>query len=674
MPRFGYLSYALTGVMTVLVAMSSSPAQTPVQVIAHSGDAAPGTPSGVVFDGFSGMVVNNLGATAFVGALQGTGVTADNDSGLWVGSVNALSLAAREDVFAPGTIGDARFAQFFFPSLNSLGQIEVFAQLRGSGVSAASEFGTWSGLPSSIQLAYRNGDPLPGIDPAFDVSTGAFPVYSNAGHVAFGGVFDDPNLAGSQFGVWAGPPGVIAAVAVPGQQAPGLAAGVTFRSALLPSINPGGQIVYLATIEGAGVTINNDRGIWIRSAGTSAIAVREAATAPGAGSFVGFGEFGQPAINASGAIAFTNTLIGLPVTDSNNRALYAGFPDSLSLVARENGDATGVPAGVVFDDFVDRALIGGSGAVGAQVKLRGTGVTVENDEGIWANPSGLFCKVAREGDAAPDTNASFSVLSAPSINFHGQTVFRGQLSGDGIDPSSDSGIWAVDPFNQLVLVAREGEALRLGPGDDRVLNSFNLVTGSGGQDGRSSSFNAASQLAFDAGFTDGSSAAVIARVGGAARVSDIAPVIGPASVNGYGLATPATAGDIVSVLGDAGYIRFADVAPTSSSVQILLDLGGTDAGIQAAMAEIAAAGDLYGYSFAQLGDGDFQAMLQVPSLGATPQFFYWNILNIGSVDLQRVQFVPEPPVVITLGLALAGLGLRRRRRAARVRRGEDNAK
>ncbi len=640
-------------------------AQAPVHVIARDGDPAPDTQSGVTFKGFSSVVINNLGSTAFVSGLDGPGVTSDNDTGLWAGAANSLGLAAREDASAPGALGDTRFAQFQFPSLNNLGQVEFFAQLRGSGVNAGNGYGTWAGLPGFIHLAYRNGDPLPGISPGLNVSTGAFPVYSNTGQVAFTGIYDDPSLPGSQFGVWAGAPGVITAVAVPGQQAPGFAAGVEFRSALLPTINPSGQIAYLARVEGTGVNINNDAGIWLHSGGSSSIAVREGAAAPGAGSFVAFGDrFAEPAINASGAIAFTNTLAGIPVNDDNERALYAGQPGSLNMVAREGGIAVGASPGVVFDDFGDRPFIGGSGAAVAQVKLRGDGVSPDNDDGIWANPTGVFTKVARQGDAAPDTTAGFFTLGAPTVNFHGQTAFSASLAGNGIDASNDSGIWAVDPFNRLVPVAREGRPLRLGPGDDRTISGLQLLAGSGGQDGRSSSFNAASQLAFSAAFMDGTSAAVVARVGGTARVSDIAPVLGAAAANGYGLGTPATVGDIVSVLGDAGYIRFAEVAPAGETDHILMDFAGTEMGVQAALAEIASGGDMYGYSFTHLAGGDFQAMLQVPSSGLTPQYFYWNILNIGGVDLQRVQFIPEPATLLLLVVAGPVLAHNRSRKEA----------
>ncbi len=646
---------ALPGAMIVcmsLLCARSAPAQSPVQVIAKAGDSAPGIAE-ASFGGFAAVVVNSTGSTAFQATLTGPGVTVENDSSLWRAAGGLLSLVARENVQAPLTPVGTRFAEFQFPILNNVGQVAFLGRLRGAVVNSTNEYGIWAGLPGGIQKAFRNGDPVPGIDSVFDVST-AVPIgYSNTGQVVFGGIYDDPALPGSQFGLWAGSPGAIVAVAVPGQQAPGFAQGVEFASALLPAMSPGGQIAFLARVAGPGVTLANDQGIWIGTTATSSRVVAEGSAAPNT-TLASYGNPGIPAINDAGQIAFTNTLTGPGVNGDTERAVFAGAPGSISLVAREGGSAHGAPAGVVFDDFNDLSLISGSGAVAAQVKLRGTGVTTENDTGIWASPTGVFTRVAREGDPAPGTSGTFSILNPPTMNFHGQVAFRATLTGAGVDESNNGGIWAVDPFNRLVRVLREGEAARLAPGDDRVLSptGVSLMTGSGGQDGHSSAFNSASQLALALHFQDGTSAAVLARVGGTARVSDIAPVLGPSAGNGYGLGTPATAGDIVSVSGDAGYIRFADVAPAGSPIQILLDFSGTDAGVAAALAEIRLGEAWYGYQLTELGPGDFQAMLQLTSHGTVPEFFYWNILNIGSVDLQRVQFVPEPATALLLAASL----------------------
>jgi hypothetical protein len=150
------LGWTALAVSMFLTEPSVGLAQMPVHVIARDGDPAPGAQSGVIFKGFSSVVINNLGATAFVGGLEGPGITADGDTGLWVGTANSLGLAAREDASASGALGDTRFAQFQFPSLNNLGHVEFFAQLRGSGVNAGNGYGTWAGLPGSVQLASLN--------------------------------------------------------------------------------------------------------------------------------------------------------------------------------------------------------------------------------------------------------------------------------------------------------------------------------------------------------------------------------------------------------------------------------------------------------------------------------------------------------------------------------------
>lgn len=646
-------------VVGTLLCSDRARAQAPVQVLARDGDTAPGA-GGAALNGLGRVVINSTGSAAFSAGLTGNGVTPDNDSSLWRSAGGILTLIAREDVQAPGTPVGIRFAGFQFPAINNLGQVTFLGNLRGGTVNDTNEYGIWAGLPGGIQKAFRNGDPVPGIDATFDVSVGVPFGYSSGNQVAFTGIFDDPAAPGSQFGIWAGAPGALTPVAVPGQQAPDLPAGVRFRDALLPAMSPGGQISFLATLAGPGISLGSDQGIWIGNTSTSTRIAREGAAAPDT-TLATYGNFGIPSINDAGEIAFTNTLTG-PGADSNNqRAIFAGAPGAIALVAREGETALGTTPGVVFDDFSERTLITGAGVVVSKVTLRGAGVSSDNNDGIWANPTGPFTRVARQGDPAPGTGALFNIVGAPTANFHGQAAFRGTLSGPDVNNSNDAGIWAVDPFNRLVLVAREGDSVRLGLGEDRILSSNGvlLVADSGGQDGFGSAFNSASQLGLAFNFEDGTSAAIISRVGGTARVSDIAPVLGAAINNGYGLGLPATAGDIVNVAGDTGYIRFADVAPAGTPMQILLDFGGTDAGLAAALAEIAKGTDWYGYQFTAMGPGEFQARLDLTSAGSTPQFFYWNVLNIGNLDLQRVQFLPEPNTLLLLAIAAGAARARR---------------
>jgi hypothetical protein len=86
----------------------------------------------------------------------------------------------------------------------------------------------------------------------------------------------------------------------------------------------------------------------------------------------------------------------------------------------------------------------------------------------------------------------------PALNNAGQIAFRATLIGSGVDGTNGDGFWATDRTGALQLIAREDDLLEMAPGDFRTISS--VVN-----DGRPISFNNLGQLAFWAGFTDGTS-------------------------------------------------------------------------------------------------------------------------------------------------------------------------
>ena len=72
------------------------------RTVALRGDAAPGTDPGTTFFSFEDPMIDDEGNTAFVATLFGTGVTSDNQRGLWVERDGVLTLVAREGFQAPG--------------------------------------------------------------------------------------------------------------------------------------------------------------------------------------------------------------------------------------------------------------------------------------------------------------------------------------------------------------------------------------------------------------------------------------------------------------------------------------------------------------------------------------------------------------------------------------------
>ena len=75
------------------------------QPLAREGDAAPGTPAGVSYSGFfsTTAALNDAGQAAYVAFLTGSGVTPANGGALYAGPLAAPQLVARTGDAAPGT-------------------------------------------------------------------------------------------------------------------------------------------------------------------------------------------------------------------------------------------------------------------------------------------------------------------------------------------------------------------------------------------------------------------------------------------------------------------------------------------------------------------------------------------------------------------------------------------
>src|SRR3990172_5834823 len=92
-------------VLTACLAAMPNMAWAAVRTVALSGQSAPDVVAGVAYSGFREFSLNDSGRTAFVATLNGAGVDASNDTGLWSEGLGSLSLVARtgsEAIGAPG--------------------------------------------------------------------------------------------------------------------------------------------------------------------------------------------------------------------------------------------------------------------------------------------------------------------------------------------------------------------------------------------------------------------------------------------------------------------------------------------------------------------------------------------------------------------------------------------
>lgn len=118
--------------------------------------------------------------------------------------------------------------------------------------------------------------------------------------------------------------------------------------------------------------------------------------------------------------------------------------------------ADAIPGGAVFSGIYSPA-INDSGNVALRAKFAGTGITSRNDSGIFLHRrlSGL---IAREGDSAQGTSATFAGFGDPVINAEDKVAFYATLRRDEslVTKLNDQGIWTT-LGGSLALAIREGD-------------------------------------------------------------------------------------------------------------------------------------------------------------------------------------------------------------------------
>jgi hypothetical protein len=496
-----------------------------VRTVAVTGQPAPGVPAGTVFRSFtSEPSLNNLGRTAFHAWITGGGVSDQNDTGIWSDGLGQLELVAREGSGAPGTQGGATFHSFFgrLP-LSDAGGISFFAEAVLATGPAVPIPSFWSRAAGDLRMVARLHDRAPGT--SGNIRFNYLSHHVGAERVGFyGGLGNTVDVNNS--GIWSDISGSLELVVLQGEQGPGAPPGYTFDYFDLFSlvVNDVDDLVFRGRTHGSGV-LGYRYGIWRATADGLELLALQGDQAPGLAGGVTFVDFDTipPSVNALGLnnarqIAFSSTIAGTEVDSTNDMGVWAGEPSDLRLVAREGSAAPGT-GGAAFNYDLHGVVLNSKGQTAFQAFLTGHGVDSTNNVGVWSEGTGDLELVARSGSHAPGTpvgvvfrdfgSFSFETLV---LNAQGQVAFPATLTGDGVDISNNRGIWATDPGGQLQLIARAGDTLQIAPGDSRTIRSLGFVAGSGNEDGRPSGFNDFGELAFSAQFTDGSSGIFISNL------------------------------------------------------------------------------------------------------------------------------------------------------------------
>ncbi len=483
--------------ISALLALSclglAQPAQANNTIIYKTGDQAPGTASGAQFSTFSAPLLNSNSNVAFQANLrQGFGgVTSSNDAGIWRDN----SMIARESGFAPGTsyfsgsfLISRQYAGFGNLTMNSSGQLAYIGVLSGSTTNN-------SGIWQENTLIARTGSQAGGLASGSLFNSLFFPVINNQGQVAYEGFLrqgGSVNLSNDN-GLWRNS----SLIAREDNSAP--VSGGKFSYFNAPTLNNHGQTLFEGHLKVTGpVTSTNEEGLWR----DGALIAREDQQAPGTPSGAKFSSFATDTLNNKGQVAYGARLRtgSGGVTSDNDNGLWRDN----TLIAREGNRPGGTPTSTQFSSFgAPRLNDAGDVAYSAFLKTTTGDVTADNNSGLWRGST----LIAREGFQAPGTTDGtvFSSFFSPAMNNGGQLAYEAFLrtgSGDATS-TNNNGLWLAGRYGDHLLVVREGDILN---GKTVSVMSFNASPTS---DSHGAGFNDYGQLAYSAGFTDGTTAVVV---------------------------------------------------------------------------------------------------------------------------------------------------------------------
>lgn len=441
-----------------------------MRLIAREGSMAAGTTG--VFEFASDLNINEPGDTAFQGGLLVSigGANSQNNLGIWTANEGNLNLKLREDsAILGGLLGPLSNLHFASLSLNNRGHIAsrvIRVTQTGGNSQTESNVGIFSDRSGSMEAVVRAGEQ------AFGLPTGAaydsfeyHPVLNDSGDIAFHAdlKLGDGGITGLNDDVIYLFPadGTKKIIAQEGAAAPFRNGEYRFIGDLIdPSLNHEGQVAFHSRLTNriSGPPISNAFAIFVETNGTYRVVASSLDQPPGLPSGAAYMEMTPPLLNARGDAAFAASLRG-SVTSDNNAGLWAEDNKSLRLIARKGAIAPGAGDGVL-NTF---------SGIGEQM---------------------------------------------PVFNALGQIAFRGTLKLDigGVSVNNNEGIWATDVDGILHLIARTGDQIDVDSGPTIDLRTIRLLafTGdSGNQDGLSSGFNNKGQLAFVAHFTDRTSAVIV---------------------------------------------------------------------------------------------------------------------------------------------------------------------
>jgi hypothetical protein len=360
-------------------------------VLASTKTAASGL-SGPVFSGFGETAVSGNGKAMHTATISGSGVTTNNNAGVWCNSAGAMDLVIREGDLDSGKKLQAPSRALFSQTTTGL------FQARYVGKTAVNLFvDTGSVVYRSLgegDLVVGNGT-TEAISRLYEVlacpTAQGIALLNMSQKVGVGGV-----TAGNDSRIARRTVSLVDEVRESSVSPEGglMYGQITPRSAVGPS-----QLAFSAALQGAPTASNG--GLFAKGLGmnNSRLVAREGALAPGAGTGK-FGTFVSESVGA-GTVVFRATLTGgaSGVTSGlwRQQPIAGGSGYSNVAVAVRLDAAHGLPAGVKYSRFLSTFVTDADVCV-FTAQVTGPGVTSGNDVGVWRSVGGTTTLLFREGD------------------------------------------------------------------------------------------------------------------------------------------------------------------------------------------------------------------------------------------------------------------------------------
>ncbi|HVU86542.1 MAG TPA: PEP-CTERM sorting domain-containing protein [Pirellulales bacterium] len=420
--------------------------------------------------------INANNQLAFDAFSTGTGISIFNDEGLWTGTATNISKFAAEGGQVPGQAPGVQYSQstvssFGSPYLNDAGHVAYMTSMTLVGTALL------AGDPSAPQVVAQLGQQAPGVGPGItfapQATFGSQPItfspvaFGANDQVTFTAGLQGPGVNFAFGGIWSGTPGNINLVARIGDQAPGMASGVTLQSQTFGTpfanidANGAGQVVFASDAVNQSLS-STGSGLWTGTAGHVSLVAAGGAQAP-----------------------------GMPNGTNFSLDAFSNYPTNSALI----GPLVNAQGQVAFSAYVDKP---------------GSPIPMHSGGGIWAGLPGhlnLIAQIGQQAPVAPLSNLTFMSFSPNlptpyptlAMNDAGQVAFTATLS------DNSTGIFGTDRAGQLREIVRPGDTIQVAPGDFRTVLGISFLGGSGNADGRPDGLSDNGQVAFWAVYSGGGS-------------------------------------------------------------------------------------------------------------------------------------------------------------------------